>query len=65
MTWRGSIDHRGATGRREALIWPALGKSAKAFTAMLVAANAYYLSWRRRPPRTPAGIPRPSRKPFP
>lgn len=34
----------GATGRREALIWPALGKSREAFTAMLVAANAYYLS---------------------
>jgi signal transduction histidine kinase len=34
----------GATGRREALIWPALGKSRDAFTAMLVAANAYYLS---------------------
>ena len=31
----------GATGRREALIWPALGKSREAFTAMLVAANAY------------------------
>ncbi len=34
----------GATGRREALIWPALGRSREAFTAMLVAANAYYLS---------------------
>lgn len=34
----------GATGRREALIWPALGKSREAFTAMLVAANSYYLS---------------------
>ena len=34
----------GATGRREALIWPPLGKSREAFTAMLVAANAYYLS---------------------
>ena len=34
----------GATGRREAPIWPALGKSREAFTAMLVAANAYYLS---------------------
>lgn len=34
----------GATGQREALIWPALGKSREAFTAMLVAANAYYLS---------------------
>jgi signal transduction histidine kinase len=29
---------------RDALIWPALGKSREAFTAMLVAANAYYLS---------------------
>jgi signal transduction histidine kinase len=34
----------GATGRRDALIWPPLGKSREAFTAMLVAANAYYLS---------------------
>lgn len=34
----------GATGRRDALIWPALGKSRESFTAMLVAANAYYLS---------------------
>ena len=34
----------GATGRREAPIWPSLGKSRETFTAMLVAANAYYLS---------------------
>ena len=34
----------GATGQRDALIWPALGKSREAFTAMLVAANSYYLS---------------------
>jgi signal transduction histidine kinase len=34
----------GATGRREALIWPSLGKSREAFTGMLVAANSYYLS---------------------
>ena len=34
----------GATGHRDALIWPALGKSREAFTAMLVAANSYYLS---------------------
>lgn len=34
----------GAAGRRDALIWPALGKSREAFTASLVAANAYYLS---------------------
>ncbi|MFL5216440.1 MAG: ATP-binding protein, partial [Microvirga sp.] len=34
----------GATGHRDALIWPALGKSREAFTALLVAANAYYLS---------------------
>ena len=34
----------GATGHRDALIWPALGKSREAFTAMLVATNAYYLS---------------------
>ncbi|HEV7634100.1 MAG TPA: ATP-binding protein [Bradyrhizobium sp.] len=33
-----------ATGHRDASIWPALGKSREAFTAMLVAANAYYLS---------------------
>src|SRR6201996_1522562 len=34
----------GATGHRDAAIWPTLGKSREAFTAMLVAANAYYLS---------------------
>jgi signal transduction histidine kinase len=34
----------GATGHRDALIWPSLGKSREAFTTMLVAANAYYLS---------------------
>lgn len=34
----------GATGRRDAAIWPSLEKSREAFTAMLVAANAYYLS---------------------
>jgi signal transduction histidine kinase len=34
----------GATGHRDASIWPPLGKSREAFTAMLVAANAYYLS---------------------
>src|SRR5438132_5991724 len=34
----------GATGHRDALIWPSLGKSREAFTAILVAANAYYLS---------------------
>jgi signal transduction histidine kinase len=34
----------GATGHREAPIWLSLGKSREAFTAMLVAANAYYLS---------------------
>src|ERR1700710_1010029 len=34
----------GATGHRDALIWPSLGKSREAFTAMLVAANASYLS---------------------
>ncbi|MDE2603455.1 MAG: HAMP domain-containing histidine kinase [Bradyrhizobium sp.] len=33
-----------ATGHRDALIWPPLGKSREAFTAMLVAANAYYFS---------------------
>jgi signal transduction histidine kinase len=32
----------GATSR-EALLWPSLGKSREAFTAALVAANAYYL----------------------
>src|SRR5215218_1151272 len=31
----------GATGHRDALIWPALGKSREAFTALLVAANTY------------------------
>ena len=34
----------GATGNRDAAIWPPLGRSRDAFTAMLVAANAYYLS---------------------
>jgi signal transduction histidine kinase len=34
----------GATGHRDAQIWPPLGRSREAFTAMLVAANAYYLS---------------------
>jgi signal transduction histidine kinase len=34
----------GAIGNRDALIWPSLGKSREAFTAMLVAANAYYFS---------------------
>ncbi|MEZ5821908.1 MAG: ATP-binding protein [Xanthobacteraceae bacterium] len=34
----------GATGHRDALIWPPLGRSREAFTALLVAANAYYLS---------------------
>ncbi|QPF88383.1 HAMP domain-containing protein [Bradyrhizobium genosp. L] len=34
----------GATGHRDALIWPALGKSREAFTSLLVAANTYYLS---------------------
>ncbi|SMX61612.1 Putative sensor histidine kinase [Bradyrhizobium sp. ORS 285] len=34
----------GATGHRDAEIWPSLGKSREAFTAMLVAANSYYLS---------------------
>ena len=33
-----------ATGHRDAPIWPSLGRSREAFTAMLVAANAYYLS---------------------
>lgn len=34
----------GATGHRDAAIWPPLGESRDAFTAMLVAANSYYLS---------------------
>src|ERR1700755_3509248 len=34
----------GATGHRDALIWPSLGKSREAFTAMLVAAKRHYLS---------------------
>jgi signal transduction histidine kinase len=34
----------GATGHHDAPIWPSLGKSRDAFTGMLVAANAYYLS---------------------
>ena len=34
----------GAIGTRDALLLPSLGKSREAFTASLVAANAYYLS---------------------
>jgi signal transduction histidine kinase len=34
----------GAIGSREALLLPSLGKSREAFTASLLAANAYYLS---------------------
>jgi signal transduction histidine kinase len=34
----------GATGHRDAQIWPSLGKSREAFTGMLVAANSYYLT---------------------
>ncbi|NEW88069.1 MULTISPECIES: sensor histidine kinase [Rhodopseudomonas] len=34
----------GATGQRDALILPPLGRAREAFTAMLVAANSYYLS---------------------
>jgi signal transduction histidine kinase len=34
----------GATGHRDALISPSLGKSREAFTALLVATNSYYLS---------------------
>jgi signal transduction histidine kinase len=34
----------GAIGKREALLLPSLGKSREAFTASLVAANAFYLS---------------------
>ena len=34
----------GATGHRDAAIWPELGKSREAFTAALVAANGYYFS---------------------
>jgi signal transduction histidine kinase len=34
----------GAIGKRDALLWPSLGKSREAFTASLVAANAFYLS---------------------
>ena len=34
----------GATGKHDSLIAPALGKSREAFTSLLVAANAYYLS---------------------
>jgi len=42
---RALLDHRRREpGHRDALIWPSLGKSREAFTAMLVAANSYYLS---------------------
>ncbi len=34
----------GAIGKRDALLWPSLGKSREAFTSGLVAANAYYLA---------------------
>jgi signal transduction histidine kinase len=34
----------GATGQRDAPIWPSLEKSRAAFTVLLVAANAHYLS---------------------
>jgi signal transduction histidine kinase len=34
----------GAIGKRDALLWPSLGKSREAFTESLVAANAFYLS---------------------
>ncbi|HEY0908666.1 MAG TPA: HAMP domain-containing protein, partial [Bradyrhizobium sp.] len=34
----------GASGHRDAPIWPELGKSREAFTAILVAANTYYFS---------------------
>jgi signal transduction histidine kinase len=34
----------GASGSREALIWPSLSKSREAFSATVVASNAYYLS---------------------
>lgn len=33
-----------ATHGRDSLVWPALGKSRESFTAILVSANAYYLS---------------------
>ena len=42
--WAGSTPSSRAPASATALIWPALGKSREAFTAMLVAANAYYLS---------------------
>ena len=48
MGWAGKTEGysiiEGATGHRDAPIWPSLGKSREAFTGMLVAANAYYLS---------------------
>src|SRR5712691_1735372 len=34
----------GASGSRDALIWPSLSKSREAFSATVVASNAYYLS---------------------
>jgi signal transduction histidine kinase len=34
----------GSIGKRDALMWPSLGKSREAFTSSLVAANAFYLS---------------------
>ncbi|MBN8920053.1 MAG: HAMP domain-containing protein, partial [Rhizobiales bacterium] len=41
-------DLEGATSSREAPIWPLLGKSREAFSAVLVAANSYYLSFASR-----------------
>ncbi len=35
----------GASGSHDALIWPSLSKSREAFSATLVAANSYYLSF--------------------
>ena len=44
----------GATGRREALIWPALGKSREAFTACWSRPMPTTFRWPPPPPRKPA-----------
>src|SRR4051812_43708208 len=43
----------GATGHRDAQIWPSLERPREAFPAMLVAANSYYLSLASAPAEDP------------
>ena len=54
----------GATGHRDALIWPSLGKSREAFTAHAGRRQRLLpVARHRRPPRRPAATPRRSRRP--